>query len=355
MGSAVAAEVPAPPPAPPAPAEVQEAVDALAKRTRSHVGVAVKDLQDGWIAAYQGDTPFPQQSVIKIWLGIAVLDAVDRGELALDEVVMVRREDLSLFNQPMKPLVLRAPAEGYPITIGQLLVRSLTQSDNAATDILMRRLGQGAAVQKVLDAKGLHGVRVGVQERMLQPSISGLRWTPEYSNLGVFNQARQAVPAHIREAAFTRYVDNPLDGATPVGAVNGLEDLKEGRLLSPASTQRLLSIMSESRAGARRLRAGLKPGWLLSHKTGTGPDWNGETAGYNDVGVLVAPDGRAYAVAVYMGRTGIAAGERRAFMSSVARTVVEHWEATHGAGVERRPDRPLETAAAGQAEAADAG
>ena len=52
--------------------------------------------------------------------------------------------------------------------------------------------------------------------------------------------------------------------------VNALARLKRGELLSPSSTARLLSIMGNTKTGANRLKGGLKPGWSLSHKTGTG-------------------------------------------------------------------------------------
>src|SRR3546814_1627452 len=35
-------------------------------------------------------------------------------------------------------------------------------------------------------------------------------------------------------------------------------------------------------------------GWRIAHKTGTGQDFGRRTAGFNDVGVLTAPDGRRY-------------------------------------------------------------
>jgi beta-lactamase class A len=203
-------------------------------------------------------------------------------------------------------------------------------------------MGGGAEVQKVLAAKGLRDVEVGVEERLLQPRISGLEWRTEYIDGDLFNRARDRVPDAERDAALARYLQNPPDGATPIGTVNALEALAEGRLLSPESTERLLFIMSEGRAGGARLKAGTPVDWRLSHKTGTGPDWRRVTAGYNDVGVMMAPNGQAYAVAVYIGRTEAPVRERQALMAAVARAVVEHWHAGQPAGtpVPVMPVRP---------------
>jgi beta-lactamase class A len=103
----------------------------------------------------------------------------------------------------------------------------------------------------------------------------------------------------------------------------------EGRLLSTDSTQRLLQVMSDSKTGRSRLRAGLEPGWTLAHKTGTGPDLEARTYGYNDIGVMTAPDGRTYAVAAMIGRTEASIRERQVFLSRVSAAVVEHWKRTH--------------------------
>ena len=77
----------------------------------------------------------------------------------------------------------------------------------------------------------------------------------------------------VRRAAFDRYVEDPYDGAAPSAIVDALARLKRGELLSPPSTARLLSVMGNTKIGANRLKGGLKPGWTLSHKTGTGQYW----------------------------------------------------------------------------------
>jgi beta-lactamase class A len=74
--------------------------------------------------------------------------------------------------------------------------------------------------------------------------------------------------------------------------------------------------------GTRRLRGGLPPGWRIAHKTGTGQDLGGMTTGYNDVGLITAPDGRVYAVAVMIASTRRPIGARMGFIARVAREVV---------------------------------
>src|SRR6185312_12550797 len=118
------------------------------------------------------------------------------------------------------------------------------------------------------------------------------------------------------------------DGATPNGIVTGLSALKRGELLSPSSTEFMLGLMGEARTGQMRLRAGLAPGWTLAHKTGTGPDWRGASVGINDVGLMTAPDGRTFAVAVMIRQTKQGPTARHRLMQSVARAVETYWRDT---------------------------
>ena len=49
-------------------------------------------------------------------------------------------------------------------------------------------------------------------------------------------------------------------------------------------------------------------------------------AGYNDIGIVTAPDGRSYAVAVMIRRTGAPLGQRMAVMQNTVRSVISYHE-----------------------------
>jgi beta-lactamase class A len=96
------------------------------------------------------------------------------------------------------------------------------------------------------------------------------------------------------------------------------------RVVSPASTQRLLNTMGSTKTGALRVRAALKPGWKWSHKTGTGQNFQGRVGGINDIGILTAPDGTSYAMAIMTvpNRTD---GASQDLMQAVTRAIIaEH-------------------------------
>ena len=101
-----------------------------------------------------------------------------------------------------------------------------------------------------------------------------------------------------------------------------LARLKAGEILSPSSTRWLMTVMEASRTGKYRLRGAVPPGWSFGHKTGTGQDLGGRTAGYNDVGILTAPDGKSYSIAVMIGDTPRPIKERQELMQGVVAAVV---------------------------------
>jgi len=307
-------------PAPPAPQYIAGRIKELGSGFDGRVGIAVKSIDDGWSVGWKVDELYPQQSVSKLWVSITALDAVDKGRVHLDDKVTLTRDDLTLFHQPIADMILGGGA--YTTTLDDLMFKAITTSDNTANDKLMRVVGGPAAVRSVIKAKHLGAIRFYDGERALQSKIAGLTWNPAYSIGNAFFDARDALPPAVRKAAFDRYVNDPYDGAAPCAIVNALARLKRGELLSPSSTEHLLTIMSNTKTGANRLKGGLQPGWVLNHKTGTGQVLGTEQAGYNDIGILTAPDGRSYAVAVMIKLTSVPLPVRMAVMNDVVRTVI---------------------------------
>lgn len=305
------------------------------------VGIAVRDIDDRarLVASWNGSRFFPQQSVSKFWVAITALQRADAGALDLDARVTITRADLTLFNQP---IAAQIGPNGYTTTLGALMFRALTQSDNTCNDIVLRHAGGPAAVRAMFARNRLDGIRFGPGERQLQAGIAGMQWNNAFSVRGGFEDARSQVPADRRREAFERYVDDPVDGVTPDAATNGLARLQRGELLSRASTSRLVSILSQVRTGPQRLRGGLAPGWSIGHKTGSGQILNGVQAGYNDIGILTSPEGRHYAVAVLIGRTSAPNLTRMRLMQNVTRAVIAYDAAQRG-GDEEGPSRDNKT------------
>ena len=315
-GQAAARPVPR---TPAAPSYIRDRIDELGKAFDGRVGIAVKAIDGGWETGWKEKELYPQQSVSKLWVAITALDSVDKGKVSLDDKVSLSKSDLTLFHQPIRANILGG---SYTTTLEDLMVKAITTSDNTANDKLMRSVGGPDAVRKMIAAKHLGAIRFYNGERALQSKIAGLIWSQSYSIGNAFFEARNALPMSVRRAAFNRYIEDPYDGASPSAIVDALARLKKGDLLSPSSTARLLNIMGNTHTGPNRLKGGLESGWSLSHKTGTGQELGGVQAGYNDIGILTAPDGRSYTVAVMIKKTSTPLSVRMTLMNNVVKAVI---------------------------------
>lgn len=297
---APAAQVP-----PAAPVALQAELERLvAAFGAEHAGVAVYDLREGWTASVNGERAFAQQSVFKTWLAVAVADAVDRGELRWEERLRVGPEDLVFPYQPISKMV--GPG-GSEFTVEELVGWSVKVSDNPSTDVLVRRLGAPSAIQAVLERKGVRGIQVALDERGLHALSDAVR-----------EETRGLEDAPARERIRARLAADP-NGATPLGTVRALAALHRGELLSAEQTRKVLDIHAATETGPNRLKAGVSGEWRVAHKTGTGGEARGLSLGANDVGLLTSPEGRTWAVAVFIAGTDRPLVEQEKLMADVAR------------------------------------
>lgn len=291
-------------------------------------GIAVKRIDGTWETAQRGDDLFPQQSISKLWVAMTILDMIDQGTVRLDERLTIAYPDLAVFHSPIRDrVVARGTVDESVLT---LLEDAVIGSDNTANDRLMWRAGGPDAVRAFIASRNLGAIRFGPGERLLQSGIAGLEWDQNYAIGNNFFAARAALPYGTRETAINRYIADPVDGASPLAIARALDRLARGELLSGESTQRLLGIMARTKTGPNRLKAGLPAGWAIAHKTGTGQVLDSVATGYNDVGIVTAPDGTRYAVVVLLGDTTAGVTDRMRLMQAVSSAVVRYhfmqWE-----------------------------
>ncbi|MCR6653125.1 MAG: class A beta-lactamase-related serine hydrolase [Cellvibrionaceae bacterium] len=109
---------------------------ALDESTRGTLGVYVKNFSTGEEIDYQAERKWYLASLVKIPLAIAVLQAVEKKDLALDDEIELQQTDLSAGSSKVPPA---KPGARY--SIGKLLQQSLEEGDSTATDMLMGKLG----------------------------------------------------------------------------------------------------------------------------------------------------------------------------------------------------------------------
>jgi beta-lactamase class A len=115
---------------------LQEEFARLVRGFDGRVGICADD--SAGLSCVNGDQRFPLQSVMKLLVGLAVMDAVDHRRLKLEDRVIIRKQDLSLAVQPLAKLVT---GDGFRTTVDDLIRRAIVDSDSAATDFLVERLG----------------------------------------------------------------------------------------------------------------------------------------------------------------------------------------------------------------------
>ena len=308
-----------------APVRLQRTIDALTGNFAGRKGIAIRSVDDGWTVENGGRQLLPQQSVSKLWVAMTLLDLRDKGRARLDDPITVRPEDLTLFHQPIAALVV---GDGYHTTVGDLLTRALTHSDNTANDRLLSYVGGPQAVRAMIADKQLGAIRFGPGERLLQSGTAGLTWQQGYARDNGFMIARSRLSPDVRRTALDRYTADPPDGAAPLAIADALARLARGELLSETSTRIMLGTMGQSVTGRARLRASLPSGWEIAHKTGTGQDLGSRNAGFNDVGLLTAPDGRRYTIAVMIGDTTESIRSRQQLIQAAAAAVANYAQGT---------------------------
>nr|WP_063842277.1 class A beta-lactamase [uncultured bacterium]CBI71182.1 beta-lactamase class A [uncultured bacterium] len=299
-------------------------LDSVPQVSSGRLGVAILDFQTSKTYHINGKDRFPMQSVFKAMSAVVVMREVDEGKLTLDQEIPVGPDDISVYWSPIAE-EFKGTTQTY--TVRELLEKSVGMSDNTAADVLMELTGGPQAVTQLLKDAGIEGVRVDRYERQFQAELEGLPpfELGEVINRKAFVEAAKAVPAEVKRPILERYVagKDERDTATPLGAVDFLVKLQEGKLLSAESTRVLLQIMTDVKTGAGRLKAGLPEGSKLAHKTGTGGDILGVNTATNDIGIATLPDGRKFAVAVFLTGSKESEEKRDAIHADVVRQFVD--------------------------------
>ncbi len=151
---------------------VEEALDAAREEIEGYEGVAgvyVQDLEGGWSYGVRPDEEFFSASIIKVPVMVAVYRKVDEGEISFSQMVEIQDEDWASgagwlqWEQP-----------GTKQTVGDLLYLMMGQSDNVATNTLVRLVGGRDHVNEValsLGAKNTVLYQKLSSERAAVPSL----------------------------------------------------------------------------------------------------------------------------------------------------------------------------------------
>ncbi|EJL26980.1 serine hydrolase [Novosphingobium sp. AP12] len=256
---------------------------AVANASQGRIGVAAMDLSSGRMVDVLGNQRFPMASTSKIAIAATFLEGVDKGKWSLSsEFPLMVPVGSAPFSSAIAPV--RA---GEYMTASRLIELMITRSNNYATDALLKVVGGPKAVNAWVE-------RAGIDDWHIDRDIATL-----VRDDGAIDPAR--------------VVDNR-DSATPYAMVKLLSGIYQGKWLSPSSRGVIMGAMSRCVTGKRRIAAGLPADASISHKTGSLNNTS------SDVGIIQTPDGRVFAVAIYVTGQGGRPG-REARIASIARTI----------------------------------
>ena len=262
------------------------AIDSVGTATSGRIGAAAMIVETGDLVMLHGNERFPMQSVYKVAIAMAVLQQVDAGKLQLSRVIHVRKQDM--VQNVGSPMRERTP-NGTDATVRELLRGMVVESDGTASDMLLT-LVPPADVTSMLKKLGIDSMRVMTTERAM-----AAKTMTQYQNW-----------------------------STPRAAVQLLRLLQQAHLISAPSRALLLSWMTESTTGLKRIRGDLPPGTVVADKTGTDGTHGGLTRATNDIGIVTLPNGRHLAIAVFLRDSRGTAVQREGAIAKIARAA---WDA----------------------------
>jgi beta-lactamase class A len=262
----------------PSPAQAsrfQQEIRQIETDSGGRLGVSVLDTQTGLAYAWRGDERFPMCSTFKFLAAALVLSRVDQGQEQLSRRIAVQASDIVPYSPATQPRV-----GGLPMTVAELCEATVTLSDNAAANLLLKSFGGPQGLTAYARSLGDKFTRLD-------------RFEPDLN---------EATPG------------DPRDTTTPDAMLRAIQKIVLGRALSPASREQITRWLIDNKTGDKKLRAGLPAGWRVGDKTG-----GGERGTNNDIGVLWPPGRAPVLVTCYLTQSSANLGIRDRAISEVGR------------------------------------
>jgi beta-lactamase class A len=261
------------------------ALKRIAERIGGRLGVDVLDSQSGRRFGIDEDSRYAMASTFKLPLAAALLWQVDRGAFGMERALPIERKDL-MPNSPAVEAKLAAGAN--TMTVRELCNAVITQSDNAAANVLLGGIGGPAALTSFMrQSVGDKVTRFDRTEPDLNSNIAG----------------------------------DPRDTTTPKAMIDSMLRIFTTDVLSLPARALLIDWLTASRTGLDRVRAGIPRGWQVGDKTGTG-----QNNAVNDLVIAYPPGRRPIFVAVYTSESKLTIADLVAAHAEIGRLVAaEKW------------------------------
>ena len=270
--------------------KLRKKIGQIMLKAKGKVGVAIVGLDFGDTLSINGNQSFPMQSVYKFPLSMAVLSLVDKGKFKIDQPIHVARREL--LPNTWSPLRDKYPRGNVDITLQEILFQTVSYSDNNGCDILFRLIGGPKKADAYLRSIGVKKIAIANTEKEMQKN-----WNLQFAN-----------------------------SSTPNAMVHLLEILYYRNKLSKSSNDFLTSWMEKTTTGPKRLKGLLPEGAVVAHKTGSSGQKNGITAATNDVGIITLPNGKHFAVVVFVSNTKESEEVQESVIAQISKACWDYFE-----------------------------
>lgn len=269
---------------------IKEKIEALTENFSGRIGIAVIDLQNNDSLTINRNFHYPMQSVFKFPLAISVLNQVDKGKLSLHQKIPLTKENL--LPRTWSPLREKYPNGNSDATLDEILKATVSLSDNNGCDILFALLGGTSIVNTYIHSLGISEIEIVATEEEMHKE-----WNVQYQNF-----------------------------STPYAMALLLKKFYQDSILSKQSTEYLWQVMANTSTGVKRLKGKLPEGTIVAHKTGSsGENEAGLAAATNDVGIIILPNNKKFAIAVFVANSKEPEQHREEIIANAAKVVGDYF------------------------------
>ena len=241
-------------------------IQTILSTKKAKVGVSIIGDNGEDTLSLNGDHHFPMQSVFKFYIALTTLSQIDQGKFSLDQFINIDGKELlpGLYS----PLREKYPS-GATLKISEILVYTVSQSDNVGCDVLLRLIGGPQTVENYIVEKGFKDFSVKINEEVMQDN-----WDFQFMNWTTPKTASQVLAS---------FYNN------------------DKKFLSAEHHDFIWATMKQTETGKNRLKGQLPEGTVVADKTGwSGTNKEGITAAVNDIGIVFLPNGRHYFISVFV-------------------------------------------------------
>ncbi len=262
----------------------------VVKQFKGKVGVAITNLSTNEKIFMNNKEKYPMQSVYKFHLALAVFDQIDKGKWTLDQKMSLKKSDL--LPNTHSPLRDKYPEGNNSISLKEIIENTVSMSDNNGCDFQFRLMGGCKKVNEFIKKQVKTGINIAFTEEDMHKDS---------------------------QAQYVNY-------ATPEAMNELLVKFYQNKILSKSSTAALWKMMVETSTGPNRLKGNLPKSAILGHKTGwSGSDEKGFTRAINDAGIVILPNGNAFAITVFISDTFEKIEQSDELASKICKIAYDHF------------------------------